>query len=581
VDKTIVIWGAGRIGRGFVADLFNAADYHIVLVDQSSTLIAELRDAGSYTVVRAPSADQLEETTIQGYTALSTAQREEVATAVVRADVLALAVYPKHFGAVAGDLAPCLLRRREERPDAPLDILLCTNLVHAGPQFQALLEEALPAEALDYLRSCVGVVETLVIRIVPDPPADALRDDPLLVWTNGYPELPVDRHAFKGAVPQVSSLRFVDDMRAEELRKMYTYNMTHAVLAYHGAQRGHELIVDCMADPKVRAEAEGALDEASRALQAAYGLTSREMSAWIEGVLAQTDNPALGDTVKRYAADTRRKLRRDDRLVGPAVLARKHGVEPRYLVRGIAAALRYADADDAGTRYVEQRISTLSLREAMREICGLTAADQDLVEAIIRAYRRLPLEVEWAERAQRAYQLGFEYERLYHGCGQCTLAAVLEALGQFDETLFDATTTLSGGLGLCGDASCAALTAGALAIGMAYPRTRANFGGDRESKYRSFSMMQRLRERYLQRYGTITCHDIHRHEMGRPFDLRYPDEREAFEEAGAHQDKCTSVVARAAKWVVEIIGEEMIEDQLNRMDTSGKTVPSGALVGVK
>ena len=44
--KSIVVWGAGRIGRGFVADLFSTTGYDITLVDQSQELIAQLRDAG-------------------------------------------------------------------------------------------------------------------------------------------------------------------------------------------------------------------------------------------------------------------------------------------------------------------------------------------------------------------------------------------------------------------------------------------------------------------------------------------------------------------------------------------------------
>ena len=43
-EKTVLIWGAGRIGRGFVADLFNAAGYHLVLVDQSAELVSQLDD---------------------------------------------------------------------------------------------------------------------------------------------------------------------------------------------------------------------------------------------------------------------------------------------------------------------------------------------------------------------------------------------------------------------------------------------------------------------------------------------------------------------------------------------------------
>ncbi len=559
-QKTIVIWGAGKIGRGFVADLFHTAGYHIVLVDESPTLIAQLGVAGRYTVVRAENAERRQDVVIEGYTALSTAQADQIAAAVAAADILAVAVYPQHFAQVTRQLAPGLVRRQAQRPSAPLDIVLCTNLAHAGPQFWALLQDALPPESREYVNSHVGIVETLVIRIVTEPPVQLRRREPLLVWTNGYPELPADRHAFKGEIPQVSGLRLVDDMRAEETRKLYTYNMFQAALAYLGAPRGYNLVVECVADPEVRAGAEGALHEVSCALQAEYGFTADEMARWIDNVVTQTSNPILGDTVRRLGADPRRKLKREDRLTGPALLARKHDIQPRHLVRAIAAGLRFDDSDDPGTAYIQQRIATLGLPAAVREICGLTEAELDLIEAIVQAYQRLALEEKGANAAQQAYELGFKYEKVYHGCGQCTLAAVLETLGRFSEPVFEAATGLSGGIGLAGDATCSALTGAVLAFGTIYPRRREEFDGDRENKYRTFAMAQRLRERYLQRYGTINCHEIHRHQMGRAFDLRDSTEREAFEAAGAHEDKCTDVVAQAARWAVEIINDELIED---------------------
>ncbi len=185
-----------------------------------------------------------------------------------------------------------------------------------------------------------------------------------------------------------------------------------------------------------------------------------------------------------------------------------------------------------------------------------------MIDSITEAHHRQALEDEWAARAQRAYELGFEYERIYHGCGQAVLAAVLETLERFDAAAFEAATALAGGLGLSGDCTCAAMTAAALAMGMVYPRRRSCFDADRENKYRCFSMVQRLRERFVQRYGSVICHDIHRHQMGRAFDLRLEAERQAFEAAGAHEDKCTSVVALAAQWAVEEIGKERMRDLL-------------------
>jgi mannitol-1-phosphate 5-dehydrogenase len=399
MSPTIVIWGAGRIGRGFVADLFADAGYQIIFVDQAASLVQSLRERGQYTVVRTDGQER-HDRIIDGFQAWSTAQTGPVAAAVAAADQLAVAVYPQDFPAVARQLAPGLLRRREERPDAALDIIVCANLAHAGPAFREPLVAALPPEARRWAEEKVGVVESLVIRMVADPPAEALARDPLLVWTNGYAQFPVDRGAFRGEIPPVPALRPVDDMRAAEALKLFTYNTFHAALAYLGALRGQVRAVDSLADPWVRAGAEGALREAAAAVQAEYGYPAADMGRWIEGVIAQTDNPALGDTVARFGADPRRKLRCGDRLFGPLLLARRQGVETPHLVRAIAAALLYGDEEDAGAMAVRRQVESEGAAETVRALCE--QAEPEAVEAIARAYRRLPVEARWAGYAEES-----------------------------------------------------------------------------------------------------------------------------------------------------------------------------------
>ena len=48
---------------------------------------------------------------------------------------------------------------------------------------------------------------------------------------------------------------------------------------------------------------------------------------------------------------------------------------------------------------------------------------------------------------------------------------------------------------------------------------------------------------------------------GITFDLWDTDEKTAFEQAGAHADKCTSVVANASAWVTELILEELSKEE--------------------
>jgi mannitol-1-phosphate 5-dehydrogenase len=381
----VVIFGAGRIGRGFVADLFHTAGYALTLVDQSPELVAMLNAAGRYTVVKTEDETHRRDDMISGYRALPTADAQSVEQALIDADVAAVAVFPQHFGAVAEQIAGGLLRRRALRPDTPLDILLCANLSQAAAQFRAHLLSALPTEAHPYAEARLGLVETLVMRMVADPPAELRERDPLLLWTNGFSEFPVDRSGFRGVPPAVPGLRLVDDMRAEEARKLYSYNMCHAALAYLGARRGYTMTVHALRDREVRRDVVAALEESGAALTAEYGFAPSEMAVWNARVLRQTDNPTLGDTVARQGADPRRKLRRNDRLIGPALLARRHGVSIPGLTRVIAAALRYENPNDPGAVYVQEQVQKLGLREAVRGVCELQPGEEDLLEQILAA----------------------------------------------------------------------------------------------------------------------------------------------------------------------------------------------------
>jgi mannitol-1-phosphate 5-dehydrogenase len=560
--RKLLIWGSGRIGRGFVGDLFYSSNYELVFVDQSRALVDLLNAQGAYTVVRAASAKDVTRVSILGYRALHISQIDDIEEVFSDIQLMAIATFPKDFEAVAESLQMMLLKRKAEQPEVFINIILCTNLVHAGPIFKAALYEGLDEAQQAYFDQFVGIVESLIIRMAPPAPSAEAAADPLVVWTNGYGQFPVDRKAFKGPIPKLSFLHFVEDMRAEEIRKMYTYNMCHAVLGYHGIHHQYERLVDCLADPDLRREAEGALDEVSRALQTAYHFDAQDMQDWIRGVLEQTNNPAIGDTVARMAADPLRKLRKEDRLVGPALLCLKQGVEPVHLVRAIGAALHMEGGGDPSATKMAALIKEVGLREAINRLCGLDEdpLEVDLADRIEKAYAHFSQILTWREKAQEAYELGFSYEKDYHGCGQCVFAAVAEVLGVFDPAVFNAATGLCGGIGLMNDSTCSAFTGGVLAIGLFFPRRREHFGGDKESKYTNFELVQRLREKFVQAFGSLTCRCVHEEKYGRAYDLSRKEERDAFEAAGGHGETgCTQTVGKAAQLTVEVLAPLLME----------------------
>jgi len=103
-----------------------------------------------------------------------------------------------------------------------------------------------------------------------------------------------------------------------------------------------------------------------------------------------------------------------------------------------------------------------------------------------------------------------------------------------------------------GNGNCGAYSDGVVALGLMYGRERKNFS-DRGGAMQASQLARKLQARFMTEYGGVTCHDVQRGVFGRTLNLQDSDEYRAIEEAGAHTDKCPSVVANAALWTGEII----------------------------
>ncbi|MCF7927491.1 MAG: C-GCAxxG-C-C family protein [Spirochaetales bacterium] len=172
------------------------------------------------------------------------------------------------------------------------------------------------------------------------------------------------------------------------------------------------------------------------------------------------------------------------------------------------------------------------------------------------------------ELIQKAYDLGFAYERDYRGCSQSTIAAVQDTLNIRNDDVFKAGSGLATGGGLTTLGPCGGYSGGVMVMSTLFGRSRERFDGDRNEKYASFRMAEQLAERFQKKYGSLLCGKIHRRLYGRSFDIWNTDERRAFEEAGAHTDGCTSVVGLASSWTAELILDELEKRGMETEDLS-------------
>lgn len=157
---------------------------------------------------------------------------------------------------------------------------------------------------------------------------------------------------------------------------------------------------------------------------------------------------------------------------------------------------------------------------------------------------------------ENVYQLAFQYEATLGSCPQCVLAALKETLNVGNDSIFQASQGLTGGTALSSQGTCGALAGGMIAISALVGRTYEEFS-EGQKKRLVFKYTKLLYNRFITEYGSPLCCDVQKKIFGRSYILLDKQEYEAFEKAGAHVDKCTSVAGNAAKWTAEIILKEL------------------------
>ena len=384
--RTAVQFGAGNIGRGFMGQLFFEAGYQIVFVDAVAELVNALNAAGAYPL-RVLDAERGAEQnlSITGIRAVHIQDLAAVHEAIADAEVIATAVGVKYLSDIAAPLAAGL-RLRAERDGAPVDVYLCENLLGAADQLRSAVRDCLHEPPVrQWVDKHVGFVGTSVARMVPVLPPEVRAEQPLLVVADGYHKLPYDGPARRAPQPAIEGMIPVPDFAAEGERKLFIYNMAHAALAYLGAPLGYTWVHETFGSEEAMAVFNGALDEACAGLLRSRpeAFTKAEMDETKADIRLRFANGMLKDTIERVGRDPIRKLGRNDRLIGCALMCRDAGIEPENIADICAAALGYRQASDPDAQRLGQLVEERGPAGALAEVTGLNA-DHPLVETVAR-----------------------------------------------------------------------------------------------------------------------------------------------------------------------------------------------------
>jgi len=387
----IVIFGAGKIGRSVVGQLFSQAGYEVVFIDVLKWLVDALNKKRKYRIeIRDVNPKVL---WVDNVRAVHASDVEKASVELATADIAATAVGPNNLESVYPIIAKGLIERLR-LGKGPLDIIICENLRNASQIFRNGLLKHLPK---DYpFKLMVGLIETSIGKMVPIMTEEQKRRDPLLIFAEAYNEIIVDKKAFKLEVPKIEGIEPKDNMKAYVDRKLLVHNMGHAATAYLGYITDPEMkyIWQAIENEHIRSAVQRAMWESGESLIREYPgeFSKQNMKEYIEDLIKRFDNRFLGDTIYRVGRDLPRKLSRNDRLIGALLLDQKNSVPAPCTTIATAAAMFFRAKDEKGSLYFKDKIFVeeiypRGIDHILEHVCGLDPKrDKSLFQRIKEAY---------------------------------------------------------------------------------------------------------------------------------------------------------------------------------------------------
>jgi mannitol-1-phosphate 5-dehydrogenase len=382
--KKIVIFGAGKIGRSFIGQLFSRGGYDVVFIDVFKPVVDALNEKQSYKVVIKGEKDEI--LIIRNIRAVLASDVEKVTDELATADISAVSTGQQGLPNVFPLLASGLLKRQQVSGKIPLDIIIAENLRDAANYFGTELGNLLP-EGFP-LHKLVGLVETSIGKMVPIMPKKEVDSDILQVFAEPYNTLILDKKAFRNPIPVVEGLAPKENMKAWVDRKLFIHNLGHAATAYLGYiyNPGFVYLYEALSVSGIYNEVRETMLQAANLLLAKYPdeFTPDLLILHIDDLLHRFQNRALGDTIFRVGCDLPRKLGPNDRLAGAINLARELHLPFNKIYHVLEKACRFRATDENGNMLpadieFAKLFETGGITAIFSQVCGFELG-KDIIE---------------------------------------------------------------------------------------------------------------------------------------------------------------------------------------------------------
>jgi mannitol-1-phosphate 5-dehydrogenase len=380
MKKEVLIIGAGKIGRGFIAQLFYNSGYKLWFLDALKEVVELLNKEKKYRIdIASEGKDLTEYIEVEG--AFTLDDKEKVAEVLSDIEIIVSSVGAANIEKVTRFIKDILIATNRKKL---LNWIICENANNPAKKIRDILFQNADPEFEEFVNSKLGLVETQVLRTGMPAKEEVIIKEPLALRMQDWWTLPLDKDAFIGRIPEVKGFIPKTNFANELVRKLYTFNGTNGPIAYIGWANGYKILHEsALAYAEFFREIQ---EEAAFGIINEFGLNEKEQREFMALAMKKYTDPTINDQIERNANDTKRKLSKEERLIGPALLCLKYGKKPNAYAKAIAAAYHYTGSKDEGTQEVQETISQSGIEEAIKKYSSINEASA-LYDLILESYK--------------------------------------------------------------------------------------------------------------------------------------------------------------------------------------------------
>jgi len=343
LKKKILIFGAGAIGRGFIAPQFFKHNFDIYFADSDTDLVSKLNVKKEY----------LAGITLKNDYSFSKIKIKKAFNITEKINV-------SNFDMVFSCVGPNNCFKNFEQYRQAKILISCENDI----------------STVDKLKKITG--NKNIYFSIPDvitsntAPSKILKKDNLAVISEkGVLVL----EKFSKLLP--NDLEFVSKagLNKHWICKLFIHNAPHAIAAYLGHLKKHKFIHESMEDKKICLIVKGAIKEITTGIINCNLVDKKFAINYMNKEIKRFANKLLFDPISRVARDPIRKLSKNNRLIKAIQISLYNNKLPSNCAIGILAALKYYDKKDSQSQHLKLMIENFGKKYAMEKVCGLEKGD--------------------------------------------------------------------------------------------------------------------------------------------------------------------------------------------------------------